>query len=163
MARGNNSSGSRQNNGPNMGNLLNLERVPPLAPKFANKLGKTAAGYAVMYEGGSTRVAVKAMIGPNGRPLTPPANGEYPLIDLVEFERRVALANAPSNEERLFALRRKYELRLERAFPQNGPASGSEADIQQWVSTLSLEERMALLKSQKDWEKSKSVPDAPRR
>jgi hypothetical protein len=159
MARGNNNSGMRQN-GPNMGNLLNLERVPNLAPKFANKLGKTAAGYAVFYEAGATRVAVKAMIGPNGRPLTPPANGEYPLIDLVEFERRVAIANAPSNDERIFALRRKYELRLERAFPENGPASGSEADIQAWMSTLSLEERIALLKSQKDWEKSKSVPAA---
>jgi hypothetical protein len=139
---------------PNMGNLLNLERAPPLAPKFANKLGKTAASFAVIYTGSGTQVMVESMIDEDGNPLEEP----YPRIGLADFERRVALANAPTKEERLYALRRKYELRLEKEFPAKGPASGSEADIQSWIGTLPLSERLALLKSQKDFDKSKSDP-----
>jgi hypothetical protein len=151
----NRASGSR----PNMGNLLNLERVPPLAPKFANKLGKTAESFSVTYSGSGTQVMVRSMISAAGKPLASPKAGEvYPEVTLVEFERRVALANAPSDDERLYALKRKYELRLEKEFPAKGPASGKEADIQAWLGTLSLQERLALLKSQKDWEQSKSGP-----
>jgi len=158
MAGRGNKSGNSQNR-PNMGNLLNLERVPALAPKFANKIGKTAASFAVLFNGSGTQVMVETMISADGKPLSPPKGTDgWPRIGLAEFERRVALANAPSDEERLFALKRKYELRLEKEFPAKGPASGSEADIQSWIGTLSLQERLALLKSQKDFEKSKSDP-----
>jgi len=139
-----------------MGNLLNLERVPTLAPKFANKIGKTCDGYAVFYTGSGVEVQVRTKIGPNGRPLTPPGvNQAYPMISLMEFERRVALSNQPTEADRLAALRRKFELRLNREFPaQAGPASGSEEHIQAWLGTRPFAERRALLMSQKDFDKS---------
>jgi hypothetical protein len=138
-----------------MGNLLNLERVPMLAPKFANKLGKTADGYAIIYTGSGVEVQVRTKIGPDGRPLTAPGQGQaYPTVSLVEFERRVALSNAPTDEERLTSLKRKYELRLNREFPAAGPANGSETAIQAWLGTIGFAERRALLMSQKDFEKS---------
>jgi len=141
--------------GPNLGNLLNLERVPTLAPKFANKLGKTAASYAVIYSGSGVTVMVETMIGLNAEELAPPVAGAtYPRIPLLEFERRVALKNQPSEAERLSSLKRKFELRLNIEFPQAGPTSGSEPDIQAWLGTRPFAERRALLMSQKDFEKS---------
>jgi hypothetical protein len=155
--------GGRQPTTPgSSGNLLNLERVPNLAPKFANKLGKTAAGYAVIYSGSGIQVIVQTMVSENGTVLAVPENGEYPKIPLLEFERRVALLNQPTEADRITALRRKFELRLEREFPANGPASGSEADVQAWLAGRPFEERLVLLKSQKDFEKSKAaVPAVP--
>jgi hypothetical protein len=138
-----------------MGNLLNLERVPNLAPKFANKIGKTCDGYAVIYTGSGVEVQVRTKIGPDGRPLATPAAGQqYPMIQLMEFERRVALANQPTADDRLAALRRKFELRLRREFPAAGPTSGSEEHIQAWLGLRPFAERLALLMSQKDFEKS---------
>jgi hypothetical protein len=130
--------------------MLNLERVPSLAPKFANKLGKTAAAFTVAYTPEGTRVLAVSMLDTKGV-LIQDAK-DYPSIALVEFERRCALKNQPTEADKLAALRRKYELRLGRAFPAPGPTSGSDSDVQAWLATLSLEERLALLKSQKDWE-----------
>jgi len=78
-------------------------------------------------------------------------------VGIQEWERRRALKNAPSQDERLFALKRKYELRLNRVFPTHGPASGKEEDIQAWLGTIPFAERRALLMSQKDF--AKSYPD----
>jgi hypothetical protein len=128
--------------------LLNLERVPALAPKFANKIGKTCDGYAIFYTGAGVSVKVQSLLDKDGDLLTGPEE-----CNLVEFERRVALHNQPTEADRLASLRRKYELRLEKEFPVKGPASGSEADIQAWLGTLPIGERLALLKSQKNFEK----------
>jgi hypothetical protein len=81
--------------------------------------------------------------------------GEW--ISIPEWERRRALRNAPSSEERLSAMKRKYELRLNRAFPAQGPRSGSEEHLQAWLASLPFAQRRALLMSQKDF--SKSYPD----
>jgi len=142
---------------PQMGNLLNLERVPALAPKFSNKIGKVCGGFSVMYESSGTCVKVRSWLDGKGKffPMDSGVQKEE-VIDLNEFERRNALKNEPSPEERVFALRRKYELRLNKEFPVKGPASGTEADIQAWLGSLPFNERIALLKSQKDFEKSKS-------
>jgi len=78
-------------------------------------------------------------------------------VGIPEWERRRALKNAPSADERLSSLQRKYELRLNREFPSHGPASGEEADIQAWLGTLPFAQRRALLMSQKDF--SKSYPE----
>jgi len=145
--------GSRPSSGPNMGNLLNLERVPMLAPKFANKLGKTAAAFAVIYTGSGVEIMVQSMIGKDAESISP-VNGVYPQVSLVEFERRVALKNQPSTAERLASLKRKFELRLNMEFPSAGPQSGSEEHVQAWLGTRSFTERRALLMSQKDFEKS---------
>lgn len=98
-----------------------------------------------------TLVKAYSTIGPDG------ADKDPEWIGIQEWERRRALRNAPSVTERLNALRRKYELRLNRAFPAQGPASGSEEDIQAWLGTLAFAERRALLMSQKDF--AKSYPD----
>jgi len=132
-----------------MGNLLNLERVPNLAPKFANKIGKTAAGYAVFYTGNGVEVKVQSLIDSTGASIK-----DAETINLVEFERRVALKNQPTPADRLSALKRKYELRLAVEFPANGPASGMEDDVQAWLAGRPFSERRALLMSQKDFEKS---------
>lgn len=135
----------------NFGNLLNLERVPALAPKFSNQIGKTCAGFKVEYTMTGTQVKAYSTIDSEGVD----ANPEW--IGIQEWERRRALRNAPSPAERLNALRRKYELRLNRAFPAHGPTSGQEEDIQAWLGTLAFAERRALLMSQKDF--AKSYPD----
>lgn len=146
--------GGRANRSGPMGGqqLLNLERVPALAPKFANQIGKTCAGYRVNFTAAGQSVEVASTIGPDGSDLDTPS-----WVTVVEWERRRAVRNAPSDEERLAALRRKYELRLNRAFPAQGPRSGSEEDIQAWLGTLAFNQRRALLMSQKDF--SKSYPE----
>jgi len=136
---------------PPMGGLLNLERVPPLAPKFSNQIGKTCTGFQVLYSLTGITVKVHSVVNSTG------GDCEPELISVPEWERRRALKNAPSNEERLNGLRRKYELRLNRQFPAQGPASGSEADVQAWLATLPFSQRRALLMGQKDF--TKSYPD----
>jgi len=150
-------TGAQRPNAP-MGNLLNLERVPALAPKFANKIGKTCGGFAVFYEAEGTRVVVQSWLDKSGSIIRAGSDQKVKAeqVSLPEFERRVAARNEPSPEERLSALKRKYELRLMKEFPSSGPASGSEADIQAWLGKLPFAERVTLLKSQKDFEKSKS-------
>jgi hypothetical protein len=132
--------------------MLNLERVPPLAPKFANQIGKTCTGFRIQYVSTGTTVEVASLVDAEGGRIDTAVWTSIP-----EWERRRALFNAPDAEERLSALKRKYELRLNRAFPGNGPASGEEADIQAWLGTLPFAQRRALLMSQKDF--AKSFPD----
>jgi len=134
--------------------LLNLERVPPLAPKFANQIGKTCLGFRVTYNATGQSVEVESLVDSEGGMLLQAA---AQWISVPAWERRRALHNAPDDGERLAALRRKFELRLNRAFPTPGPASGSEADIQAWLGTLAFNQRRALLLSQKDF--SKSYPE----
>lgn len=152
-------SGKNQNRGPALGNLLNLERVPNLAPKFANQLGKTCTYYKVLYTASGMQIMVGSMISADARTFSltkegKPGSEEVPI---QEWERRRALKNLPSNAERLSALKRKFEIRLNREFPSHGPTSGTEEDIQAWLGTLPFAQRRALLMSQKDF--SKSYPD----
>jgi len=139
------SRGGNTANRPNLGNLLNLERVPGLAPKFANQIGKTCTQFRVLYTAVGSTVEVASTIGPKGEALT----GDGTWISIPEWERRRALKNAPTDAERLSALKRKYELRLNREFPSQGPSSGKEEDIQSWIRTLPFQQRRALLMSQK--------------
>lgn len=137
--------------GPNMGNLLNMERAPQLAPKFANQLGKTATGFKVEYFVGGMLTKACSLLGSDGSQLSADS---VEWVTIPEWERRRSLRNAPDDSERLSSLKRKFELRLAREFPANGPRSGSEADIQAWLGTLPFQQRRALLMSQKDFAKS---------
>jgi len=138
--------------GPNFGSMLNLERVPTLAPKFANQIGKTCTGFTIQFTLDGLTVNVDSLLTSRGtRVASDDATEE---VSLPEWERRRALSNAPTDAERLNALKRKYELRLNQEFPGNGPASGSEADIQAWLETLPFAQRRALLMSQKDFAKA---------
>lgn len=140
----------QQTRGPQGLQLLNLERVPPLAPKYANQIGKTCVQFRVHFTPTGQSVEVSSLLGDDGEEINPPV-----WISIPEWEQRRAAHNAPNNAERLSALKRKFEVRLNRAFPtQGGPASGSEADIQAWLGTIAFGQRRALLMSQKDFAKS---------
>lgn len=142
---------NKQVRGPNFGSMLNLERVPTLAPKFANQIGKTCTGFQIQFSVDGLTVNVDSLLTSTGARVVGDNTEE---ISLPEWDRRRALANAPSDAERLSALKRKYELRLNQEFPGNGPASGSEANIQAWLETLPFAQRRALLMSQKDFAKA---------
>lgn len=149
-------SNQRRAGNPNLGNLLNLERVPGLAPKFANQIGKTALEFRVIWGAKGTSVEVNSTISSDGKNYSLDAKGaqQGAWIGVAEWERRRALKNQPSADDRLNALKRKYELRLAKEFPSKGPASGEEADIQAWLEKLPFAQRRALLMSQKDFTKS---------
>jgi len=132
-------------------NLLNLERIPGLSPKFANKIGKTCGAFGITFDMDGVHITADSWLSATGQLVGAEFSEE---VSLLEFERRVALHNTPSNDERLLSLKRKYELRLNRQFPAAGPASGSEADIQAWLGTVPFAHRRALLMSQKDFAKS---------
>jgi hypothetical protein len=134
------------------GMFLNLERVPPLAPKFTNQIGKTCAGFRLAYMATGVAITVGTTVLNDGSDI--PVGSEPEWISIPEWERRRALRNAPSEEERLSGMRRKYELRLNRAFPAQGPQTGSEEHMQAWLATLPWNHRRALLMSQKDFAKS---------
>ncbi|BCH36624.1 hypothetical protein [Aspergillus fumigatus narnavirus 2] len=146
----------RNAGGPNFGAMLNLERVPPLAPKFANQIGKTCTAFRVVWGAKGTTVEVHSTISPDGREysLDKEGNPQGSWIGIAEWERRRALRNSPSEEEKKSALMRKYELRLNKEFPKGKLASGKDADIQAFMATLPFAERRALLMSQKDFAKS---------
>jgi len=133
------------------GNLLNLERVPTLAPKFANQIGKTCTGFNIQFTVDGLAVEVESLLTSTGARVI---GDDTQTVSLPEWERRRALANAPTDDDRLSALKRKYELRLNQEFPTPGPVSGSETAIQAWLGTLPFAQRRALLMSQKDFSKS---------
>lgn len=128
---------------------INLERVPQLAPKFTNQLGKTATAFAVKYTLAGVIVEVSSLIAKDGTVLGKAEDG----VTIPEWERRRALHNAPSETEKLTGMVRKYELRLNKEC-KTPPSSGSDVDIQAWLGKLGFAERRALLMSQKDFNKS---------
>jgi hypothetical protein len=138
-------------NRPPMGGLgfLNPERVAPLVPKYANKIGKTLSKVSIHYSEDGVEVEVETRLDGSGAVST-----ESECVTLAEFHRRVGEANTPTDSERLRQLRRKYELRLNREFPTPGPASGSEPDIQAFIDALPFQERRAILMTQKAFEKA---------
>jgi hypothetical protein len=145
---------SRQGINP-MGSLLNPERVPDLAPKYANKLGKTISSVTVKYGLKGKTVVVETFLDKEGKLLDSSTKAEdLDDVSVVEFQRRLAILNAPGDQERLRSLKRKYELRLNMEFPKPGPGDGAESTIQAWLETIPWERRRALLMSQKDFEKS---------
>jgi len=127
--------------------FINPERVPALAPKYANKIGKSIDSLAVVFSPKGVMVQVTV-----SGDMTSSGNAE--VIDLATFHQRLGEVNAPSEEQKLRSLRNKYELRLNKEFPSSGPKSGKDADLQAFLDALPFKERRALLMSQKDFEKS---------
>jgi hypothetical protein len=136
-----------------MGSMLNLERPPPLAAKFANALGKSAAGFRLAYAPEGMKTEALCLYDAQGKAL----NGSGPeWVSVPEWERRKALHNQPTEAERRDQMVRKFELRLNKECVKP-PVSGSETDIQAWLGSLAWYERKALLMSQKDF--NRSYPD----
>lgn len=82
------------------------------------------------------------------------AQGTAVPISPAEYSAAMKAHNAPSEGDALRAFRNKYELRLNKAFPANPPASGSEADISVWLQNQPFNDRRALLLSKKAFEKA---------
>jgi len=143
---GNTKTGSGRKAARPMGapGFINPEHVPALAPKWANKVGKTVKKLTIEY----TETGVTVLV--DGKGDFESQQG----VSLAAFAAAIAAANQPSEADKLRSLRNKFELRLNKAFPADGPSSGSEEAIGAWLQTLPFAERRALLMSSKDFEKS---------
>lgn len=137
-----------------MGNMLNLERPPPLAAKFANAIGKSVTGFRLLYAAEGMKTEAGCLYDAEGKARSKEEGPDW--VSVPEWERRKALHNQPTADEKRTQMVRKFELRLNKECT-TPPASGSDADIQAWLGTLAWYERKALLMSQKDF--SKSYPD----
>jgi hypothetical protein len=114
--------------------------------KYAKLLGKSIKTLRVIYDENGVTVEIDGVEG------TPYAGLEE--ASIAAFKAVREKENSPSDAEALRAFRNKFELRLNREFPANGPASGSNADIQSFLDTLPFRERRALMMSQKQFEKN---------
>jgi len=124
-----------------------------LSPKFANKLGKTAISFAVVYSVSGNTVMVESLLDKNCELIELTKERGPEKIGLIEYEQRLAQYNAPSNEERLTSFKKKYELRLGEEFPKDKLSIGTESAIQAFLNQCDFDKRLALLKSQKQFDK----------
>jgi hypothetical protein len=129
--------------------FLNPERVTALLPKYANKLGKTIESISITYTSDGVNVQVDSLIDENGQ-----KTDQSEVVSLADFHQRLGDFVAPSDDDRLRSLRRKFELRLNMEFPSKGPDTGSDHDIQVWMDSLPFAQRRALQMSQKAFEKA---------
>lgn len=128
---------------------LNPERAPPLIAKWQKSLGKDLDKIEVVYDVEGVNVYLYGKVG------TPfhrtDDSGDTISISVPEYKERKSAAARPTDEEALRAFKDKFELRLNMAFPANGPASGSEADIRAFLEGLEFRQRRAMLMSNKQF------------
>jgi hypothetical protein len=124
---------------------LNPERPPQLLGKYAKLLGKDLKSIVVTYDVDGVNVAVF------GEDNTPYASIQDEALAIYKAKKQEE--NKPSDIEKLLAFRNKFELRLNRELPKgaDGPASGAESDIQDFLTKLPFRERRALLMTQKQF------------
>lgn len=128
---------------------LNPERAPTLISKWQKLLGKDLDKIEVVYDAESVCVF---LYGKKGTPYYKEDDeGNLISISVPDYKERKAEATKPSADEALRAFRDKFELRLNMAFPANGPASGSDADIRTFLEGLEFRQRRALLMSNKQF------------
>lgn len=122
---------------------LNPERPPQLLGKYAKLIGKSLKSIDISFTADGIEVSVTGM-----------ENTPYASLDgasIAEFKAIREKENTPSDAEKLQQFRNKFELRLNREFPEQGPASGSDTDIQQFLNGLPFRERQAMLMTQKQF------------
>lgn len=122
---------------------LNPERPPQLLGKYTKFLGKQLKSIDISY------TADGIDIGVTGMPNTP-----YSGLDNASFAAFKAIRdaqNAPTQAEKLQSFRNKFELRLNREFPAQGPTDGSDTAIQAFLNGLPFRERQAMLMTQKQF------------
>lgn len=124
---------------------LNPERPPQLLGKYAKLLGKDLESITLKYDADGVFISVKGMKGTPYASLDDANMADYRAIKQKEL--------APSDEERARAFRNKFELRLNKEFPQ-GTAISTEAEIQACLNGLPFRERRALLMTQKQFSES---------
>lgn len=122
---------------------LNPERPPQILGKYAKLIGKQLKSISITYDADGVNVAV------TGMPNTPYA--DLTEASLADFRRIRERENMPSDAEKLQSFKNKFELRLNREFPAQGPATGSDADLQAFLNGLPFRERQAMLMTQKQF------------
>lgn len=128
---------------------LNPERAPPLIAKWQKSLGKDLEKIEVVYDVEGINVY---LYGKAGTPFhEKDKEGDSSSISVAEYRNRKQKASQPSDDEALRAFRDKFELRLNRAFPSPGPASGREEDIRSFLEGLEFRQRRAMLMSNKQF------------
>jgi len=124
---------------------LNIERLPPLLTKWQKSLGKDLKKIEIVYDVDGVNVYLYGMDG------TPFHKDAGDSISIPEYKGLKAGAQAPDDQERLRAFRDKFELRLNMAFPKEGPTSGKEEDIRAFLEKLEFRQRRAMLMSNKQF------------
>jgi hypothetical protein len=122
---------------------LNPERPPQLLGKFSKQLGKTIKAVRLIYDAEGINIEIDGM-----------ENTPYSALDgasIADYKAIRDRENQPTDEEKLQAFKNKFELRLNLEFPANGPASGSDADIQAFLNALPFRQRRALMMTQKQF------------
>jgi len=126
---------------------LNPERAPALISKWQKLLGKDLERIEVIYKADGVTVDLYGL----GDFAKYDKDGEEDPLSIAEFKARKSEAAKPSEEEALNAFRNKFELRLNKEFPSQGPKSASEADIQAWLNARPFNERRVMLMSNKQY------------
>ncbi|BCX55511.1 hypothetical protein 1 [Cryphonectria naterciae splipalmivirus 1] len=139
-------SAGASRSGPGMAQL-NPERIPALMSKYQKMLGKDLEEIQIKYTAAGAAVMVKGM----GDYAPSPNAANAGFITLAEFRQKKQEAAKPSDEEALTAFKNKWEVRLATPFPERGPASGKDADIQAFLSGQRFEHRRAMLMSNKQF------------
>jgi hypothetical protein len=124
---------------------LNPERAPPLIAKWQKLLGKDLDRIEVEYKADSVSVYLYGKVG------TPYYKEDDESLSIPEYREMKALETKPSDDEALRAFRDKFELRLNRPFPAEGPSSGKEEDIRAFLERLDFHQRRAMLMSNKQF------------
>lgn len=129
---------------------LNPERAPALIAKWQKLLGTDLERIEVVYSADGVSVDLYGMEG------TPyqkkDKSGGEVALSIASFKKLKQEVNKPTATEAVTAFRNKFELRLNIEFPVNsGIETGSDAEIQAFLSTRPLAERRTMLMSNKQF------------
>jgi hypothetical protein len=128
---------------------LNPERAPALISKWQKLLDKDLDKIEVVYEANGVSVYLYPMVDRPG--YTVDKDGVVNSLSVAEYKSAKAKAEKPSDDEALRAFKDKWELRLNRPFPKEGPASGTEASIRTFLEGQEFQLRRAMLMSNKQF------------
>lgn len=127
---------------------LNPERAPALLAKWQKLLGVSLERIEVVYKADGVSVDLYEIV--NGR-VPVDTDGNEIALTVAAFKAKKSEAAKPTDQEALQAFKNKFELRLNREFPAQGPNSGSDADIQAWLNGQAFNIRRAMLMSGKQF------------
>jgi len=130
--------------------FLNPERAPPLLSKWQKALGKDLERIEVIYEENGVTVH---LYGKEGTPyFVTDEEGSSKSVSVPEYKALKEKASLPSSEDAIYAFRNKFEVRLNKPFPEGlDLGDGSEAAIRRALQSLPFEDRRVMLLSNKQY------------
>jgi len=131
------------------GSFMDPEHPAFLQDKWSKKLGRDLASIEVKYTATGFTVVLTGM-----------ENTRFAALQggsIADYHRLAAEANAQTPEQKLAALRRKYEDRVGAA-PGNFPTVWGDQAVEAWINALPLEGRRRLRMSQKQWRDAAANP-----